>query len=246
MHMGSRLIATLVFIAALIGVYQLYVMHRQDEVNEHPQPVACTDEALLCPDGSAVARQGPSCTFAKCPNMPAYTGELSKDSSGYRLFVLTPDSTMQGVSYAMPLLVASSTAEPLLGQRVTVSGTFMEGNTLQVSSMQPASEGSDAREATLSVGETKLVHGVQITLESVTGDSRCPAGVQCIQAGWVTAHVTLKSDTDKKTLDMKSNDAPHPFDSYQVTIIKVQPEKTKSDIAQSDYLLTFRVDPLAQ
>ncbi len=30
--------------------------------------VACTKEAKLCPDGSAVGRTGPACTFAKCPS----------------------------------------------------------------------------------------------------------------------------------------------------------------------------------
>jgi hypothetical protein len=30
--------------------------------------IACTEEAMLCPDGSAVARVGPKCEFAKCPD----------------------------------------------------------------------------------------------------------------------------------------------------------------------------------
>ncbi len=29
--------------------------------------IACTMEARLCPDGSAVGRQGPNCEFKKCP-----------------------------------------------------------------------------------------------------------------------------------------------------------------------------------
>ena len=29
--------------------------------------VACTQEAMLCPDGSAVGRTGPDCAFAPCP-----------------------------------------------------------------------------------------------------------------------------------------------------------------------------------
>jgi len=33
-----------------------------------PGPVACTMEAKLCPDGSAVGRTGPNCEFAECPN----------------------------------------------------------------------------------------------------------------------------------------------------------------------------------
>jgi hypothetical protein len=31
------------------------------------QPRACTMEAKLCPDGSAVGRIGPNCEFAPCP-----------------------------------------------------------------------------------------------------------------------------------------------------------------------------------
>ncbi|MDA8611377.1 hypothetical protein N9L18_00740 [Candidatus Pacebacteria bacterium] len=32
-----------------------------------PGPVACTMEAKICPDGSAVGREGPDCEFAACP-----------------------------------------------------------------------------------------------------------------------------------------------------------------------------------
>lgn len=34
---------------------------------ETPDQVACTADAKLCPDGSAVGRVGPSCEFAPCP-----------------------------------------------------------------------------------------------------------------------------------------------------------------------------------
>lgn len=30
-------------------------------------PKACTEEALICPDGSSVGRSGPNCEFAPCP-----------------------------------------------------------------------------------------------------------------------------------------------------------------------------------
>ncbi len=32
-----------------------------------PQPMACTEEAKLCSDGSAVGRTGPNCDFPPCP-----------------------------------------------------------------------------------------------------------------------------------------------------------------------------------
>jgi len=34
------------------------------------KPVACTQEAMLCPDGSYVSRTGPNCEFAACPQPP--------------------------------------------------------------------------------------------------------------------------------------------------------------------------------
>lgn len=35
---------------------------------QSPQPKACTMEAKLCPDGSAVGRVPPNCDFAPCPD----------------------------------------------------------------------------------------------------------------------------------------------------------------------------------
>ena len=40
------------------------------------EPIACTAEAKLCPDDSAVGRVGPNCEFAACP------GEDNQNSSG--------------------------------------------------------------------------------------------------------------------------------------------------------------------
>lgn len=38
---------------------------------EPPAQVGCTEEAKICPDGSAVGRVGPSCDFAPCPEDPS-------------------------------------------------------------------------------------------------------------------------------------------------------------------------------
>ncbi len=37
--------------------------------SDNNNPVACTEEAKLCPDGSAVGRSGPNCEFAPCPEI---------------------------------------------------------------------------------------------------------------------------------------------------------------------------------
>ena len=43
---------------------------------------ACTMEAMVCPDGSAVGRTGPNCTFAPCPTpTPATGGSVNIDAT---------------------------------------------------------------------------------------------------------------------------------------------------------------------
>lgn len=44
-----------------------------------PQEIACTMDAMMCPDGSAVGRTGPSCEFAKCPDAKATTSTSSDE-----------------------------------------------------------------------------------------------------------------------------------------------------------------------
>lgn len=36
-------------------------------IEQAPQPLACPADAKVCPDGTAVGRTGPSCTFPACP-----------------------------------------------------------------------------------------------------------------------------------------------------------------------------------
>ncbi|HUV80989.1 MAG TPA: hypothetical protein VMW21_00490 [Patescibacteria group bacterium] len=36
------------------------------------EPVACTQDVKLCPDGSYVGRVGPNCEFALCPDAPQW------------------------------------------------------------------------------------------------------------------------------------------------------------------------------
>lgn len=37
------------------------------------EPVACTQDAKLCPDGSYVGRVGPDCEFTLCPDAPQWS-----------------------------------------------------------------------------------------------------------------------------------------------------------------------------
>jgi len=57
-------IPLIITVIALLIVSGVYIYYKQS-VN---QPVACTMEAKLCPDGSYVGRTGPKCEFTPCPS----------------------------------------------------------------------------------------------------------------------------------------------------------------------------------
>jgi hypothetical protein len=58
---GAYIAAALIFvIAAGVAIYKFNFIN-------HKVGRACTLEAKLCPDGSAVGRIGPNCEFAACP-----------------------------------------------------------------------------------------------------------------------------------------------------------------------------------
>jgi hypothetical protein len=64
-----------VLIVIIAGIY-----YYQSISSKQPQTRACTQEAKLCPDGSAVGRIGPNCEFSPCPAAP--TQETACLSSG--------------------------------------------------------------------------------------------------------------------------------------------------------------------
>lgn len=59
-----------IVIVLIIGGLVWYNSARSPMANE--EPVSCTQEAKLCPDGSYVGRTGPQCQFAVCPGMDSW------------------------------------------------------------------------------------------------------------------------------------------------------------------------------
>jgi len=62
-------IAFAVVIATIILGSLLYVNQKYFSTEEKDE-TACPADALLCPDGSYVGRQGPLCEFEECPSRP--------------------------------------------------------------------------------------------------------------------------------------------------------------------------------
>lgn len=231
----------LVLVVAAGAVYLFFRTPTQE-------PVACTQEALQCPDGSFVSRTGPQCAFASCPKMEFVEGVLEQKTEGFRLVLNSPGENVQEVAYALPLRIqATSTAQDLVNnlvnKKVRAYGTFAEGNTLIADHLEALSpEQADPTLGTVRVGQTTFINGVRVTLNAVAQDSRCPANVVCIQAGSVTVNVTLQSNTDKETRDIVSSQPPVAFDSYLISIGEITPAQVSGlDIRPGDYMLTFKV-----
>lgn len=65
--MKNRIIGAIAIVVVVgIGAYVVKIL------SAPTGPVACTMEAKICPDGSAVGRSGPKCEFAPCPVQTSY------------------------------------------------------------------------------------------------------------------------------------------------------------------------------
>lgn len=136
-------------------------------------PIVCTMEVKICPDGSYVGRSGPGCAFALCPK--------------------------------------TSVDIPVTGKSAGIH-------------------------------QTVTIDAVKITPIGSIEDSRCPANVQCIQAGTVRVSVKLESSSEAQLVTM-SIGVPVTFSDKKVTLISVLPNtvNTQKTYTPSEYRFTFSV-----
>lgn len=127
----SLLLITAVVVMAVIGALRAYAPSTPHNA------IACTEEALMCPDGSAVGRSGPECTFTACPNPGSFVGTMDQPVPGsyyLRMNSVLPEAKEP---YIMPLdfsLSSDSTFKDFLNTTIHVQGKFFQGNTLMVTS----------------------------------------------------------------------------------------------------------------
>lgn len=248
MNMTKNLAIVLLFLLlcaiAGVGIYSI--------TSNRPTPpvFACTMDALVCPDGSAVGRTGPNCAFAACPTGGRISGTFVTKNGSSTLTVLAEGGL--AAENIVPLDLHGVDVPPgLTGKHVTLEGVYQSGNTFVVSafimptstatSSAPATSGSPINGVALSIGESRAIGGVNITLNRIVSDSRCPVDVRCIQAGSLTVNLTLQGELDTETADVSSQ-SPHQFGSYLVSITKISPEKKSSTAYDpSSFRVSFSV-----
>jgi len=94
---GALLVIGILYLALFKGFDRLKGSGQPETSNQpgtpaQPGPVACTLEAKICPDGSAVGRSGPNCEFAACP------AETVQSSIPWK----TATSSQVGLSFRYP------------------------------------------------------------------------------------------------------------------------------------------------
>ena len=66
--MKKILISLLILIIFVLGL--VFLLDKKDTIlPDDDEQVFCTQEALMCPDGSYVGRSGPKCEFSPCPSV---------------------------------------------------------------------------------------------------------------------------------------------------------------------------------
>jgi hypothetical protein len=75
--LAGKGIALLVLLAVVLGGAFYFTEYKESS----PTPVACTLEAMQCPDGSYVGRTGPNCQFV-CPPVATTTAPAPKPTTG--------------------------------------------------------------------------------------------------------------------------------------------------------------------
>ena len=82
----SIMILLLFLILALVSLLVVFELFSKQlfpfaNTNNNNGQIACTMEAKLCPNGSYVARSGPNCEFATCPNNETSTTSQSSEEN---------------------------------------------------------------------------------------------------------------------------------------------------------------------
>lgn len=188
-------------------------------------PVACTEEAKICPDGSSVGRTGPNCEFAACPGAPPVT-EGTIAALEQKIFT--------GGVFITPLEVVSDSRCP-----VDVTCVWAGEVTLKTK----LEKGSVSKEVVLRMNQSTAFEGALVTLVSVTpeNNSKQPfakeeyrftflvtqdGAVSPAKEGAVSGTVTTSPTCPVERTPQEPQCAPKPY----ATAIKVRTEGTTAVI----------------
>lgn len=97
-------------------------------------------------------------------------------------------------------------------------------------------------QSTIKLGGKITVGSISVTPVSVTEDSRCPTGVQCIQAGRVVVQTRIRNSNGAEQIVNLSTDKTVAYKSYLISLVKVTPNPTAGHRIQAqEYAFTISI-----
>ncbi len=95
------------------------------------------------------------------------------------------------------------------------------------------------------IGQSTVIDGVTIKLTNLKGDSRCPEGVACLQAGSFAVMATVSEGKVSVQHEFITGTAPFSFQGYDFSIASVTPAPISGGVAikPTDYRITFQAVP---
>ncbi|PWH25139.1 hypothetical protein [Xanthomonas perforans] len=94
-------------------------------------------------------------------------------------------------------------------------------------------------EGSVRLGEIAAVDGPRVRPDRVMEDSRCPADVQCIQAGRLVVRATVLGGSWSKEVDLTLG-VPVPVADGMLTLVDATPVPIASETAASAARFTFK------
>ncbi len=94
-------------------------------------------------------------------------------------------------------------------------------------------------EGPVRLGEMATVDGPKVRPDRVIEDSRCPADVQCIQAGRLIIRATVHGGGWSKEMDLTLG-VPVPVADGMLTLVDATPVPIRGETAASDARFTFK------
>ena len=127
---------------------------------------------------------------------------------------------------------------------MTRDDTEMENKQLLEPTQQERVSVEEGSDFSFTQGQERWVEDLRITFSGVEDDSRCPADVVCVQAGWVTLRFRAG---DEEILLRLPGDSIVPnaavVGSYIITLVNVEPVAKSNESQESRaYSATLRVE----
>lgn len=178
--MNRRLlfIFAVAIILLFIGLSSLwYYNPNKTAPSKNQPPVACTQEAKQCPDGSYVGRTGPNCEFSQCPSATSTTPKNSGMVEGN--MKIGPICPVEQVGHPCNPTVAMYASHPIF--------IYSSDKSILIKTLTPDASGDFS--ATLPVGS----YFVDTQHQSVGAVQGVPAVISII-SGEITT-LTISIDT---------------------------------------------------